>query len=351
MIARLGQWRSRPPGRLDAGGPEGPPLHDSQPSMLRLLCLFVALVGTSVSTQSARLHVLDIRSVDDLKAFFRPDANGPPLVTTHRGGSRDGFPENALETFENTLRHTWSSLEVDPRYTKDRVMVLFHDPTLERTSTGEGRVIDHTVEELQRLRLKDPAGKVTPYRIPTLDQALAWARGKTVLFLDNKDVDVVDRARAIQKHDARAWAVVMAYTFEDARRVYDFDPAIMMQVFLPDSAAMARFETTGIPWTNVVGFVTHAEPKEPDIFKRLAARGVMGILGTSRTIDRAYQAGEIDGVRLRARYRDAVASGAHIVEADLGIEAGDALEARRAAAPVRQRYFTIFDASSPVQGR
>jgi glycerophosphoryl diester phosphodiesterase len=230
-------------------------------------------------------------------------------------------------------------------------MVLFHDPTLERTSTGTGRVVDYTYEQLRTLRLKDPSGKVTPYGIPTLDQALTWAKGKTVLFLDNKDVDVVERARSIQTHDARAWAVVMAYTFEDARRVYEFDPAIMMQVFLPDSAAMARFETTGIPWTNVVGFVTHTEPKEPDIFKRLAARGVMGVLGTSRTIDRAYQAGEIDRIRMQARYRDAVASGAHIVEADLGIEAGEALEVRRAAAPARQRYFTPFDASSPSSGR
>jgi hypothetical protein len=50
---------------------------------------------------------------------------------------------------------------------------------------------------------------------------------------------------------------------------------------------------------------------------------------------------------MHARYRDAVAAGAHIVEADLGVEAGEALEARRAAAPSRQRYFTIFDASSP----
>jgi hypothetical protein len=110
---------------------------------------------------------------------------------------------------------------------------------------------------------------------------------------------------------------------------------------------MARFETTGIPWTSVVGFVTHTEPKEPDIFRRLATKGVMGVLGTSRTIDRAYRAGEIDRARMHARYRDAVAAGAHIVEADLGVEAGEALEARRAAAPSRQRYFTIFDASSP----
>jgi glycerophosphoryl diester phosphodiesterase len=294
---------------------------------------------SAAAAQSAALHVLDIRSADDLKAFYRYDPGGPPLVTSHRGGARDGFPENAIETFENTLRHTWSSLEVDPRYTKDGVMVLFHDPTLERTSTGKGRVIDYTYEELRGLRLKDPAGKGTPYGIPTLDQALEWAKGKTVLFLDNKDVDVVDRARAIQRHDARAWAVVMAYTFEDARRVSDFDPAIMMQVFLADSGAIAKFAATGIPWANVVGFVTHTQPKESDIFSRLAARGTMGVLGTSRTIDTAYRAGQIDREQLRARYRAAIESGAHIVEADLGIEAGEAIEGRRAAASSKQRYF------------
>jgi glycerophosphoryl diester phosphodiesterase len=324
----------------------------------RTLWLTAAVIGLSMvlataqAPQPARLHVLDIQSADDLKAFYRAGPDQPVLLTTHRGGARDGFPENAIETFDNTLRHVWSALEVDPRYTKDRQIVLFHDPTLERTSNGTGRVIDHTYDQLHALRLKDPAGRVTPFAIPTLDQALAWAKGKTVLFLDFKDVDVIDRARAIQRHDARAWAVVMAYTFEDARRLYDFDPAIMMQVFLPDSAAVARFEATGVPWTNVVGFVTHTVPKEPDIFERLAARGVRGILGTSRTIDRAYLAGEITRPQLASRYGEALRqTGASIVEADLGIEAGAALEQGRPQTVLTSRYFRLADAPPAGSGR
>lgn len=289
--------------------------------------------------QSGPLHVFDIRSAADLRDFFRYDPDGPPLVTSHRGGARSRFPENAIATFENTLRHTWSNLEVDPRLTKDGVIVLFHDPTLERTSTGTGRVADHTWDELKQLKLKDPDGKVTDYRIPTLDEALAWAVGKTVLFLDQKDVDILDRARAIQRRDARAWAVVMAYTLEDAKRLHAFDPDIMMQVFLPDSAAIEQFEASGIPWDSIVGFVTHTKPKEPDIFARIAAKGRMGVLGTSRTIDRAFTTGEIDRATLLSRYRDAIASGAHIVEADLGIEAGEALEPLRARARAKTRYF------------
>lgn len=324
----------------------------------RMLWLIAALVGLSMAwamaqaPQPARLHVLDIRSAEDLKAFYRAGPDRPVLLTTHRGGARDGFPENAIETFDHTLRHVWSALEVDPRYTKDRQIVLFHDPTLERTSTGTGRVLDYTYDELRALRLKDPAGSVTPFAIPTLDQALVWAKGKTVLFLDFKDVDVIDRARAIQRHDARAWAVVMAYTFEDARRLYDFDPAIMMQVFLPDSSAVARFEATGIPWTNVVGFVTHTVPKEPDIFERLAGRGVRGILGTSRTIDRAYLAGEISSAQMSGRYGEALRqTGARVVESDLGIEAGAALEQGRPQTALTSRYFKLLDAPPAGSGR
>jgi glycerophosphoryl diester phosphodiesterase len=305
----------------------------------------VVWTASRASHQTDRLHVLDIRSPEDLRAFLRYQPGSPPLVTGHRGGARQGFPENAIETFQNTLRHTWASLEVDPRLTKDGEAVLFHDPTLERTSTGTGRVIDYTYEELKQFKLKDPTGAVTAFSIPTLGDALDWAKGKTVLFLDNKDVDVLARAKAIEEHDARAWAVILAYTFEDARRVHDFDPAIMMQVFLPDSAAIARFDQTGIPWDNIVGFVTHTQPAEPAIFDLIGRRGPIGILGTSRTIDRAYLAGQIDKAELAARYRQAISTGAHAVEADLPIEAGEALEPLRAAATAKQRYYKYAEVS------
>ena len=39
------------------------------------------------------------------------------------GGPQAGFPENCIPTFENTLRHTFALLEVDPRYTKDGEIV------------------------------------------------------------------------------------------------------------------------------------------------------------------------------------------------------------------------------------
>ena len=103
----------------------------------------------------------------------------------------EGFPENCIATFEHTLRHAFAILEIDPRYTKGGDIVLMHDASLERTTTGTGLVNEHTLKELLTLRLKDSRGMETPYRLSTLEEAIAWAQGKTILVIDQKDVPAI----------------------------------------------------------------------------------------------------------------------------------------------------------------
>lgn len=300
-----------------------------------------AFAFSSLQAQQAdNLHTFKITTSQELKDFFHFTGDRIPLVSSHRGGAREGYPENALATFENTLHHTWSLMEVDPRYTRDSVIVLFHDRMLDRTSTGQGRVSDHTWKELQKLKLKDTKGNVTDYTIPTLDEALEWAKDKTVLFLDNKDVPVAERVKKIQQHKAQSNAVVMAYSFEDAKRIYDLDPDIMMQVFVPDKEAVSRFEKTGIPWENVIAFVTHnpIDDSYTELLKLINAKGVMTVIGTSRTLDQAYTSGKIDFEALAERYREVIRAGADIIEADLGIEAGNTVEGLKPPHSTKEEY-------------
>ncbi|MEX0685116.1 MAG: glycerophosphodiester phosphodiesterase family protein [Balneolales bacterium] len=316
----------------------------NQYSILAFIVLFLMLGYFMMASlnKSNDLHVFDIDSPSELKNFFKYQEGQGPLISSHRGGMREGFPENVLETFENTIRHTWSLMEVDPRYSKDSSIVLFHDNTLNRTSTGTGRVSDYTLEELKNFNLTDPLGNVTDFTMPTLDEALKWAKGKTILFLDSKDVPVEARVRKIQEHNAQSYAVIMAYSLEDAKRCYEMDPDIMMQIFMSDKAAVARFEETGIPWENVIGFVTHMQPKESDIFQVINNNGAMAVMGSSRTIDRAFTNGEIDEYEMKNRYEALVKTGANIIEADLSLEASKALENLRNQATAKQHYF-IYD--------
>ena len=309
-----------------------------------LLVAVAAISAFTSSSQPSGLYVLDVESPRQLREFLRYSPDRIPLVSAHRGGPRAvgpraGYPENCLATFENTLRSTWAILEIDPRYTKDSAIVLMHDPTLDRTTTGQGKVSDFTLEELRKLRLKDPEGQITEYTIPTLGEALEWARGKTVLVVDQKDVPMAARVAEIKKHRAEAHALVMAYTFDDAKISYALNPAVMMEVFVPDRKAAEAFEQTGVPWQNVVAFVTHTQPKDAGILAYLHSKGAMAIVGSSRTIDKDYTDGKISKSELDQGYLAIIASGADIVEADLAIEAGEILMQQPRKKSSKNRFF------------
>lgn len=305
-----------------------------------LLLIAVAVFpGFTSFSQTPKLHVLDLESPRQLRAFLSYSPDRIPFVSAHRGGAGPGYPENCLATFENTLRHTWAILEIDPRYTKDSAIVLMHDPTLDRTTTGHGKVSDYTLEELRKLRLKDTDGQITDYTIPTLGEALEWAKGKTVLIIDQKDVPITARVAEIRKHNAEANAMVMAYNFDDAKRSYAQNSDVMMEVFIPDRPAADKFGQTGVPWKNVVAFVTHTQPKDPAIFQYLHDKGTMAIVGSSRTIDKDFSEKKISKSELDKGYHAIIASGADIIEADLAIEAGEALMKRPKKKSSKEQFF------------
>jgi glycerophosphoryl diester phosphodiesterase len=299
--------------------------------LLGVVLSFVA--GTAVQAQTAGLHRLHIDSPQALKQFFTYSPDRIPFISAHRGGARKGYPENCLATFENTLRHTPAMMEVDPRYTKDSVIVLLHDPTLDRTTNGKGKVADFTWAELQQLRLKDTEGNLTEYKIPMLDEALEWAKGKTILILDKKDVPLAVRVRKIQEHKAEAYALVMAYNFNEARQCYGLSKDIMMEVFVPNQAKLAEYEQTGVPWENSVVFIAHAKAQDKALYDLLHQKGVMCMIGSSRIYDQEFTLGKT------AVYADIINEGADIIEADLAIEAGQGIRALVPQKSSKDKFF------------
>ena len=177
-------------------------------------------------------------------------------------------------------------MEIDPRYTKDGVIVLHHDASLERTSTGKGLVAERTLAELKQLRLKDNEGHVTEFQIPTLDEALEWARGKTILVLDQKDVPVAVRVAKIKEHKAEAYAMVIVFSFKDAQACYAMNPNVMMEVMLPSREKVPDFDRTGVPWRNAVAFVGHTPPQDATLYELIHGKGACCMVGTSRNLDR-----------------------------------------------------------------
>lgn len=304
-------------------------------SFFILLLGFGALLPLDyVQAQSTTIHKLNIKTPKDLQQFFAYTPDRIPFVSAHRGGARKGFPENCIATFENTLRYIPATMEIDPRLTKDGVIILMHDATLDRTTNGTGKVEDFTYEELKKLKLKDPEGTITEYGIPTLDEALQWAEGKTVLFIDNKQVVPWEMTeQKIRDHGAEAWAMVIAYSLEEAQNYYARNKNIMMEVFIPNRGKMIAFDNSGVPWKNVVAFIAHAKSENKELYGLIHQRRAMCMIGSGRIYDKAFTAGN------KGVYEEIIREGADVIEADLAIEAGLVLAKLTPAKSSKRKFF------------
>ena len=108
------------------------------------------------------------------------------IVAAHRGDWRN-FPENSLEAIDNAVKMGVDIVELDVQRTKDGQLVLMHDPTLNRTTTGKGAIADTTLAYIKTLKLRNGCAIRTIHNVPTLEEALLHAKGKGMLNLDQAD--------------------------------------------------------------------------------------------------------------------------------------------------------------------
>ena len=215
-------------------------------------------------------------------------------------------------------------------------------PALERTTTGRGLVAELSLQELKQLRLKDPDGTVTEFQIPTLDEVLEWARGKTILILDQKDVPVAARVKKIEEHKAEAYAMLIVYSFKDAQSCYALNPNVMMEVMIPSRAQVAEFEKTGVPWRNIVAFVGHAPPQDATLYEVIHGKGTSCVVGSSRNLDRQFIGGQVTDIKsLEPDYRALLQRGADLIETDIPAQLGRLLFGSSPAPSAKKQFFHV----------
>lgn len=278
-------------------------------------------VSSNTDGGDFRYHASEIRlaNTNDLYRFLTYNENRFPLVSAHRGGPRTGYPENALETFEQVARQQPIIIECDVARTKDGMLVLLHDETLDRTTTGSGRVADHTLSEVKKLRLKDPEGNVTAYRIPTLDEALRWGKSKVIFTIDVKrGVPYAAVVEAIRRNTAEPYSVIITYSADQAATVHQLAPDLMISASIRSDEDLLRLNESNIPDNRLVAFVGTSEPKK-QVYDLLHGHGILCILGTMGNLDKQAT------VRGDTTYIGFIERGADILSTDRPAQAGKAL--------------------------
>lgn len=252
---------------------------------MRKLLYFVSLFILFTACRTApRTYIAEPRSVF---TYFTPGSAHFPAISVHRGGGEiPGYPENCLESFEYFARKMPCIIECDIAISRDSVLYMMHDNTLNRTTTGAGKTAERDWAYLQSLQVKDNSGTLTPYRIPTLDQVLEWGRNKVLFTLDVKRGTPFEKViESVRKAKAENYSVIITYNATDARKVYELHPGLMISVTIMKPEDYERLHQLGIPDRNMVAFIGVNEP-DKSLIGFLHAKGIPVILGVLGNLDK-----------------------------------------------------------------
>ena len=286
--------------------------------MKQILTLFfvgLTLISCENKTAAHQKYLIELNTPADLNTILKTEKY--PLVSSHRGGGAKGFPENCIETFERATTFGPAVIETDIVMTKDSVLVLMHDDKLDRTTSGSGFVRDYTYSELKEFYLKDYQKTKTSYKIPTLDEALQWGKGKVVYTLDVKrGVPYEKVIESIRKYKAAAYSIVITYNANQARAFHKLAPDIWLSVSANTKEDIQRLKDYNVNTDKVVAFVGTAEPSQKSI-DYMKSKNIPMILGTLGNLDKSAK---VNGDNL---YYSFFEKGIQILSADRNKEAAE----------------------------
>lgn len=170
------------------------------------------------------------------EGFLKP----MPRVVAHRGDSKH-FPENTLEAFLSAVNMDIDVIETDVHLSKDNVVVVWHDETLDRNTDGEGRVEDHTLEELLKYdagyTFTKDKGKTFPFRkkgvkLCTLEDALIKCPNQRFnVDLKTNDLRIVHEfIKVVRRQKAESRVCCASFHLNNLKAVRNLAPDILTSV-------------------------------------------------------------------------------------------------------------------------
>jgi glycerophosphoryl diester phosphodiesterase len=158
-----------------------------------------------------------------------------PMIIAHRGYSAR-YPENTQAAFSAAVDAGADMIEMDVAFTRDREVVVIHDDTVDRTTSGTGRVRDLTLREMKELDAGSWFdGRVSGERTLTLEETiLRFSReillnieikrsGKIPFLFDRLETRVVE---IIQEAGARHRVLISSFSPRILTHVKSLDPGL-----------------------------------------------------------------------------------------------------------------------------
>jgi len=255
--------------------------------------LFIVLVVYLCFSCKSKPPIKTVVAEDfDLLEVFKYSEESAPIISVHRGGKGIAhYPENCLETLQYINDSIQGVYEIDIAQTKDSVLVLMHDNTLERTTTGTDKLTKYTYKELQQFNLKDDFGNETTFKIPKFKDVLLWAKeNRVVLTIDIKrSVAMKDVIDLIHATKAESISVIITYSLEDTKKAYQLAPELLLSVSARNMKEFNWLLDAEIPTKNMLAF-TGTRLSPDSLYTAIHKKGIKTILGTLGNLDKQAQA-------------------------------------------------------------
>ncbi len=161
------------------------------------------------------------------------DVMGYPRLCAHRGFSTVA-PENSMPAFGAAVALGAEEIEFDIWATKDGVLVSCHDDTLERVSNGQGKIYEHTYEELKALDFGVKHGeRFRGLRIATFEDILKKFSARAIMNIHVKIWDcnfqqdmLREIVALIRKYDAQRHVYFMTVNDRMIKKAMEYAPDI-----------------------------------------------------------------------------------------------------------------------------
>ncbi|MBR2836033.1 MAG: glycerophosphodiester phosphodiesterase [Coriobacteriales bacterium] len=184
-------------------------------------------------------------------------------IFAHRGYSGK-YPENTMLAFKKAYESGAYGIELDVQETLDGEIVIIHDETLDRTTTGSGYVKDHTLSELLQLEASAAMHEEYPgMRIPTLKEYCEWV--STTPLVTN--IELKTSIIYYKNIEEKVAEMIKEYGLEDRVIFSSFNhlSVVKMKQLLPECPAGALVELIDLanagPYCKNLGF----EYYHPDV--------------------------------------------------------------------------------------
>jgi len=163
-----------------------------------------------------------------------PTENHKMLIVGHRGGAGMA-PENSLQCIEKGIQTGADMIEIDIHLTKDGELVVCHDQTIDRTTTGTGKIAEMTLSEIRKFHIVDKNGKETDEKIPTLDEVLKLINGRCRLLIEIKRTNNLYQGieqkllESIKAHHASQWIIAQSFNDSVLETLHALDHTVRLE--------------------------------------------------------------------------------------------------------------------------